>query len=138
MRAPSRALLHLALLGISLVAVPGCGARSAATQTRPSQGSFAVITREEINSRSWSNAHDMISILRPLWMRTRGADNLNGQTTPVQAYLDNTRLAGLSSLAEISTAGLISVEWVDGVEAAARWGLNHSQGAVVLRTNRTR
>ena len=39
-----------------------------------------------------------------------------------------------AALASISTAGLRSVEWVDGVEASARWGLDHGQGAIVLRT----
>jgi hypothetical protein len=95
-----------------------------------------VIAREEITTRAWSSIHELVSTLRPQWVRMRGPDSLNGTATPVQAYLDGIRLSGIIALAELSTAGVIAVEFVDGVEAAARWGLNHSQGAIVVRTRR--
>jgi hypothetical protein len=121
----------------SLASTPACASRSEIpAATRPSRGAFDVITREEISARAWSSAHDLVSTLRPQWVRVRGPDSLNGVGTPVQAYLDGVRLSGIIALAEISTAGVIAVEFVDGVEAAARWGLNHSQGAIVVRTRR--
>jgi hypothetical protein len=128
--------IHLLFLA-SLATTPACGPRSEAPSIpRPSRGAFDVITREEITARAWSSAHDLVSTLRPQWMRVRGPDSLNGTATPVQAYLDGIRLNGIIALAEISTAGIIAVEFVDGVEAAARWGLNHSQGAIVVRTRK--
>lgn len=117
-----------------LLAAPACGGRVPSGEARSSRSAYATITRQEIDTRAWSSVLDLVSTLRPMWVRTRGADNLNNQSTPVQAYLDNTRLSGVNSLESISTAGVVAVDFVDGVEAAARWGLNHSQGAIVVRT----
>jgi hypothetical protein len=127
------------LPALLLLAAPACASRPAeGPEPRATRAKFDVISREEIDTRAWSNAYDLVTTLRPQWVRQRGPDTLNGQVTPVQAYLDNVRLPGVASLAQISTAGLVSIEWVDGVEAAARWGLGHSQGAIVLLTRAAR
>ncbi|MFL5581083.1 MAG: hypothetical protein ACJ8AO_11975 [Gemmatimonadaceae bacterium] len=135
MRHSVRAVLLPLLVPSLVLLAPGCGSRPASGPTpRATRRNFDVITREEIEQRAWSSVFDLVSTLRPQWIRQRGPDSFTGQATPVQAYLDNTRLAGIAALASISTAGLHSVEYLDGVEATARWGLDHGQGAIVLRT----
>ena len=136
MRPSARAALLRALVPALALLAPACaGSRPAEGPPRSAtRRNFDVITQEEIEQRAWSSAFDLVSTLRPQWVRQRGPDSFRGTSTPVQTYLDNTRLTGIAALASISTAGLRAVEWVDGVEASARWGLDHSQGAIVLRT----
>ena len=135
MRLPARAALLRALVPALALLAPACASRPAqGAPQSATRRTFDVITREEIDQRAWSNAFDLVSTLRPQWVRQRGPDSFRGTSTPVQTYLDNTRLTGIAALASISTAGLRAVEWVDGVEASARWGLDHGQGAIVLRT----
>ena len=134
MRPSAHAVLRAALLPALALAAPACASRPAEEALQsPMRRAFDVITREEIEQRAWANALDLVSTLRPQWVRARGPDSLRG-ATPVQTYLDGTRLMGIAALANISTAGLRAVEWVDGLDASARWGLDHSQGAIVLRT----
>ena len=134
-RPSARAFLRAALVPALALAAPACASRPAEGPAQSAtRRAFDVITREEIEQRAWSSAFDLVSTLRPQWVRPRGPDSFRGTATPVQTYLDNTRLTGIAALASISTAGLRAVEWVDGVEASARWGLDHSQGAIVLRT----
>ena len=95
---------------------------------------YATITREEIDARAWSNVYELVSTLRPLWIRVRGADNLNDMSTKVQAYLDTTHLPDAQSLENLAVAGIHSVEFVDGIAASSRWGLGHGQGAIVVHT----
>jgi hypothetical protein len=135
MRLPARTLLLRLLVPALALLAPACASRAAeGAPQHATRRNFDVITREEIEQRAWSNVFDLVSTLRPQWIRQRGPDSLSGIATPVQTYLDNTRLTGIAALASISTAGLRAVEWVDGVEASARWGLDHGQGAIVLRT----
>lgn len=136
MRPAVRALLRHAVLPALALAAAACAASPAG---RPdlapaTRRNFDIISREEILQRTWANALDLVTTLRPQWVRQRGPDSLTGQATPVQAYLDGSRLANLAALSNISTAGLHSVEWVDGLQATARWGLDHGQGAIVLHT----
>ena len=68
-------------------------------------------------------------------MQTRGADSFQ-RPTEIQVYVDNTRLsAGLNGLRDLSSLGVTKIEFVAPIDASARWGLDHGQGAIVVSTS---
>jgi hypothetical protein len=52
----------------------------------------------------------------------------------VQVYLDDTRLGGVETLRTLSTANVVFIRHVNGIDAAARWGLDHGQGVILIST----
>ena len=109
----------------------------AACASSPSEGSAPgpedhdVITRAEIDRSQWTNTYDLVSNLRPQWVRTRGIDSVHNPGE-VQVYIDGTRLGGVELLRGLSTSAIDRLEWVGPVEAAGRWGLNHGHGVIAI------
>lgn len=120
------------LLGLALAAA-ACSSGAAARRPRPDPN---VITREELGSVQMANVLDLVSTLRPRWLLGRGPDTL-GQPGEIRVYLGTTRLGGgLGALRDMSLTGVTRIEFVDPIAASARWGLDHTQGAIVVSTSR--
>lgn len=129
MHIPMRALAVLLL-----AAAPACASGRADTERAESpRARFDIITAEEIERGQWSSALDMVSTLRPQWLRTRGTDSF-GQPGEVRAYFDGTRLRELATLRELPATGIVRVEYVAPIAASARWGLDHGNGAILIFT----
>lgn len=95
------------------------------------------LSRDEIQSGHWQSAYEMIQALRPRWLRAHGADSILGETPDVQVHVDDNRLGGVSTLRGISTNEIASIQFVDPVSAAARWGGDHANGAIIISTHPT-
>lgn len=125
------ALPYLLLVGLAAcaaAAVPRAGV------ARPHP---YVITREEIESLSGAgDAYDVVRLLRPQWLRQRGTTSF-GAEPPLWVYVDGLRLGTVSALRELPVALLVRLEYLDGVTATQRWGLDHGNGAIVVTTQRT-
>ena len=48
--------------------------------------------------------------------------------------MDGNWLGSIQTLRGISAHGVTSIRWLGPVDAAARYGLNHSHGAIVVST----
>jgi hypothetical protein len=94
-------------------------------------GDARLITRAEIDRGQWKNTYDLVSSLRPRWVRARGIDSFEdpGQ---VQVYVDGTRLGDVVLLRTLPTTGIQRLEWVDPVNAAGRWGMDHGHGVISI------
>ena len=93
------------------------------------------ITVAEIERRGpFSNLYDLVQILRPRWLRSQGPDTLSGQQGQVQVHIDGNWLGSIETLRSISAHGITSIRWLGPVDAAARYGLDHSHGAIVVST----
>ncbi|HUG97961.1 MAG TPA: hypothetical protein VMQ83_02140, partial [Gammaproteobacteria bacterium] len=125
-------LAAIALLSVLFVA--GC-ASSAGPANSARQIDRDVLSREEILQTGSRNVYDAILALRRNWLVTRGVDSLNNPVQ-VQVYLDDSRLAGVETLRQISVIDLDFVRYYNGREASVRWGLNHGQGAIYVATIR--
>ena len=97
---------------------------------------FDPITRTEIDRGQWGDAYDLVSKLRPSWVRNRGPDSFENPGD-VQVYVDGTRLGDVGLLRTLPTHGIERVEWIDPVSAAGRWGLNHAHGVVYVTYGRS-
>jgi len=125
-----RAALLLALASAACT-TGGTGARDAQPRARRSGD---VITEAEIRAGQWSDAYAMIAALRSGWLRTPGPESILGETDQVQVYLNDVRLGGLATLRGLAVNDIARVQRVRPVDAAARWGPGHSNGAIVVTT----
>jgi hypothetical protein len=54
----------------------------------------------------------------------------------IKVYQDGVPSGGLGSLSQISTAAIISIHYLDGMAATQRFGTDHGNGAILVRTRR--
>jgi len=93
------------------------------TQTNPN-----IITSDEISSfaskSSLGNAYDMIYVLRPRFLSSRGR-----RTEPV-TYLNGIKLGGSKELEQISVSNVVEVRFMNSSDAATFYGGRHPFGVI--------
>jgi hypothetical protein len=112
------------------------GACASAGQLPP-RGGANLLLEDDIRGNSFSTVYDAVAALRPNWLRTRGPDSFRSPSQ-IQVYVDNMRFGGVADLRQIPTLSAYYVQWYDGLEASARWGLGHGAGAIYVSTSPTR
>jgi hypothetical protein len=123
-----------ARLGVlAIVAACASGGNSAKTTTSPRTD---LLTAAELKGGQWTNAYDAVRTLRARWLQARGPDTILGKPGEVQVHLDDVRLGGITSLREIPVVDIVYIQFFDPTSAAARWGLDHSHGAIYVSTRR--
>ena len=133
-RLPKRLALYSLMIGLSACASSGGG--SATARSSPDQ-----ITRAEIASSSATNAYELISRLRPNWLRTPATATVGGgviRTQAILVYLDRQRLEDVNALRTISVTGIDSAQWIDAGRAPTVLPdvpTSPIAGAIVLRTH---
>ena len=111
-----------------LVASAGCsGGRS---RTSPS-ADRSVITQEQIAQHHFTNAYEAVEALHSNWLITKVTDSFNAPSQ-IRVYVDATFFGGIESLRSINPNNIRSIRHFDGVEATARWGLDHGQGVILV------
>jgi hypothetical protein len=130
----TRGLLTLAVLLIG--AACGGATTSAGTEAagRPRSRS-SQITFEEIRQRGFSDLYDLVQTLRPRWVQSQGPDTFVGKQGQVQVHMDGNRLGDVGVLRGMSPAGVTSIEWIAPIDAAARFGLDHGHGVIIISTS---
>jgi len=100
---------------------------------RAPRADYSVLTQEQLAEQHFENLFEAVQTLRSNWLNDRGPDSF---VTPsrIWVYLDNTRVGGVQSLAQISTRYVSSVQKLNGVDATARWGIGHGAGAISVMT----
>lgn len=84
-----------------------------------------------------TTAYEAVAMLRPAFLRARGATGSRGGGTYAVVYLDDVRLGGLSELRSIQLAQVREIRYVGPADATTRWGTNHAGGAILV-TSRVR
>lgn len=112
------------------VLLAACTRRPAETSSRRDRN---LITQAQLQQHHFTNAYEAVAALRSNWLLTRGPDSFNSPSE-VQVYLDNTRLGGVSTLRTIATNSIVSIRYIDGLAATARWGLDHGAGVIFIST----
>jgi hypothetical protein len=112
-------LLRFALRKVALLSVALSLAACASSGTGSSAGSRSSpdrLTREEITKSNASTAYELITRLRPNWLRAARVGSISGgaaRTQNILVYLDNQRLEDLNALKTISAGGIQSAEWIE-------------------------
>ena len=98
-------------------------------------GDQNLLTRADIESTDQANAYDIVRTLRPRWLQTRGPSSFRLQE-PVRVYIDGTRMGGPRALETVPRISIEEIRYYSATEAQARWGLNHTNGAIEVITRR--
>ena len=122
-----RGLLTTTLI---LAAAAGC-----ASAGGPGAADRYLITQEEIEGTDQANAYDIVRVLRPTWLRAKGPSSFYADT-PVQVYIDGNRMGGTKALETVPKIAIHEIRYYTPTEAQARWGLNHTNGAIAVITRR--
>jgi hypothetical protein len=89
--------------------------------TKVTQASRDNVTSMEIEATSASSAMDLVSKLRPHWLRQGGTASIGGGAITNQVtlvYLDGNRLGGVDALRSISAGSVRSMQWIPATRAA--------------------
>lgn len=121
-------LLPMLLLS---VAVGGCASSSGAAPG----GMREVLTHEEISSSSATTAYDAVRLLRPSFLRGRGARSMNaaGGSGPV-LYVDGIYRGDAREMEQIPAATVLEIRYLDSTDATMRFGTGHTDGAILVTT----
>lgn len=128
-----RPLLVL-FLSILLPAVTACASTGSA---RPGV-SGAIISWSDIDARSAlsaGSAFEVVSSLRPRWLRTRGVSSfaVPGSSFPV-VFVDHARYGTPESLRQVRARHVESIEFLSAREATTRHGTGFPAGIIQVRT----
>ncbi|HEX8696639.1 MAG TPA: TonB-dependent receptor plug domain-containing protein [Longimicrobium sp.] len=80
-----------------------------------------------------TDAYSLLASVRPNWLRTRGVGSMT-RPEQVQVYRDGIRAGGPASLRQIPSNSILSIEYLDGNQATARFGTDHGNGAILVRS----
>ncbi|NJD11956.1 MAG: hypothetical protein FIB01_16440 [Gemmatimonadetes bacterium] len=117
-----------------LALVSACGGSGGAGGApRPSQDQ---ITAAEIQQQHFSNTYDLISALRPSWLRSRSPTFGTSGQIGVVVYLDGNRLGSADYLRQIAVGQIESARYLNGAEATSRYGTNHASGAILVTSRK--
>lgn len=118
-----------------LVAIGSACATARGPETGPMKRARDAnrLTREEVVATNTSNTFDAIRMLRPNWLRKRGAMSVT-QTSDIVVYVDNVQIGGLQALHSIPVTSITSVQFLDAATATQRWGTGHVHGAILVHT----
>lgn len=121
------ALLVLVVVAAACASAPGTGDR---TRRDPN-----VITRAEIEGTQYDNALDLVKALRYRWVAPTAGSSLMAGQGSVRVYIDGLQSGGLGG---IPTMIIEEIRYYPPTEAQARWGLNHTRGAIDVITREDR
>ena len=100
-----------------------------------------VITLDEIQSVTVSDAYEAVSRLESSWLRSRqvgmeptaACDQAAGFAT---VFLDNVRAGDLEMLRSIPIENVLAIRWISGADATTKWGTGYPNGVIEVVTRR--
>ena len=124
---------------LAISAVVGCASSpssgtSASQQSTPRRGSSDRITQEELATIDVQNALQAVQRLRPSFLQNRGGASSSITQGPqdVVVYVDQTRMGGPSTLAQIPITDVKEIQHLSGTDATQRYGTGHGSGVIIV------
>jgi len=127
------AFLAAAVAGCASSSTGSSGASQQASPTR-TRGSSDRITAEELATIDVQNALQAIQRLRPNFLQNRGGASSSITQGPqdVVVYVDQTRMGGPSTLAQIPITDVKEIQHLSGTDATQRYGTGHGSGVIIV------
>ena len=111
--------------------VPLSGCFRASSGRSSASGDRSILSGEEVREGRFTSAFDVVDALRRDWLQMRGTNSFT-HPTEIQVYLDGARLGTVASLREIPATSVAQIQHFNGMDATARWGLDHGQGVIYV------
>jgi hypothetical protein len=106
-----------AVVSLTLLVTAAC----ASSGVQKSSGSPDKLSRTEIESANTTSVYEVVNRLRPNWLRPAGMTMTgiqNSGSQQVTVYLDNQPLGGIETLRNLTTPGVLSMEFLTPTRAA--------------------
>ena len=114
----------------------GCASTQAAESSQRRHQANRI-TPEEIQQVQHRNVLDLVQVLRPHWIRSRGPASFTDPTADqVVVYVDGTRAGGAEFLRQIRVSNVALIEYLNASSASTRYGVDHGGGAILVTTRR--
>jgi len=124
----------LSFLAVLACLVAACTARAPGELTPgASHPDHNLLTEQQLREHHFVTAYEAVAALRSSWLETRGPDSFTAPSQ-VLVYLDESRLGGVETLRTLPMTNVLSIRYIDGIAASARWGLDHGQGVILVST----
>lgn len=118
---------------LSTLLLGACAPAGSSSRTGPATARSTPILLNEVRTANAPNAYELVQTHRPAWLRKRGDNSIRNEGDIV-VYLNNARMGGPTSLQQIVTTTITSVEFLDPGTATYRFGNGHPYGAIVVST----
>lgn len=116
----------------ALLAIAACG------PTKPGRAapqSRYLITADEIAKSNASNAYEAVERLRPAFFQTRGSQSIQNTAPPTpMVYVDGMKYGTVQSLMTLPAVTIISIQYMNALDATQRFGIGNDGGAIVVTT----
>ena len=94
-----------------------------------------LITEQEIATSAESNIFDVVSRLRPMFLKTRGRSTINsGGSEYASVFLDGQYYGELTSMRNLVPSQIHEIRYLSGPDAVSRYGMRYGSGAVDVRS----
>jgi hypothetical protein len=103
-------------------------ARRDSAAGRVARSSRTRLEADVIGPQAHGDAHSLIAALRPHWLSSRSP------VSSVRVYRDRSPVGGAESLRSIPLDSVQRIEWLSGMDATTRFGMNHAGGAILVST----
>ena len=117
----------------AVAVAPGASAVAPAPAKRKQNPT--LITTDEIRESSATTAYEVVSRLRPAWLRKRGMSSFNREEM-ILVYRDGLRMGPPEALRQLNADQIESISYMDGIQATQRFGTDHGNGVIVVTTRR--
>ena len=124
-----------------VICVVGVAALSACASAGAGNGKirdYNVISQSEITQQNGINAFDVISHLRPQYLKTRGRTTIQAgpsvATEYAAVFMDNQFFGDLTSLRNIPSINIREIRYLPANDAVTRYGMQYGNGVIEIRT----
>lgn len=112
----------------ALALATACGGKNSSQPGGTTPTDRESLRPEEWGTRNFYTAAEAVAALRPLWLSKRGPDG------EVQVYIDEVHVGTIEMLRSVRISSVAVIKHLDGIQASARFGMNHDQGAILVTT----
>lgn len=123
---------------VYVAAIVGLSACASAGGGKTKLKDYNVIPQSEITAQNGTNAFDVISHLRPQYLKTRGRTTIQGSPTVASEYaavfVDSQFFGDLNSLRDIASINIKEIRYLPANEAVTRYGMQYGNGVIEIRT----
>jgi outer membrane cobalamin receptor len=125
----------LAIAVVAIVSLAACSQQPTSGTTKVAPKNRNLITADEIANVNVSDAYQLIQQLRPNFLRTQGGVSTHNDSPPVPlVYVDGVATGDVTNLRNVPAAGIVSIEYLNGMMATQRYGTIAGGGAILITT----
>jgi hypothetical protein len=106
-----------------------------AASTRP-RSARDVLTEGEIKAATAADGYDLVQRLRPNWLRQKGDPSQMDAdgSREIRVWVNGRDAGGLATLRNYDSHQIVSMRWIDSINARATYGRGYGRGVIALQT----